>query len=99
MANIKSAAKRARQSDKRHTRNSTVLSSLKTHQRRLREALAGDDSAEVKTKFQELCAGLDKAVKRGIIHANAASRRKSRFNRLVAAQNAKPAKAESAAAS
>jgi small subunit ribosomal protein S20 len=79
MANTKSAAKRARQSSRRTLRNRSVLSRLRTMQRK---NSAKTDSAQVR----ELISAIDKAVKRGTIHRNAANRRKARLNRLLAAK-------------
>lgn len=39
-------------------------------------------------KIRALISALDKAAKRGIIHRNAANRRKARLNKLVAASRA-----------
>jgi small subunit ribosomal protein S20 len=77
MANTKSAAKRARQNTQRTLRNRRVLTQLRTFQKR---AGAGAD----KDKVRGLISALDKAAKRGIIHRNAANRRKARLNRALA---------------
>jgi small subunit ribosomal protein S20 len=77
MANTKSAAKRARQNTQRTLRNRRVLTQLRTFQKR---ASAGTD----KDKVRGLISALDKAAKRGIIHRNAANRRKARLNRALA---------------
>ena len=86
MANIKSVAKRARQSIKHHDRNATVVSALKTARKKVHQAIAGGDAANVQATFQNLISQLDKAAKRGIIHSNAANRGKSRFLKLVTAK-------------
>ena len=78
MANTKSAAKRARQTIKRTARNRTVLTALKGKAKAAKGA-AGDQKAE-----QTLISELDKAVKRGVIHKNAANRRKSRLAKKAA---------------
>jgi small subunit ribosomal protein S20 len=83
MANIKSVEKRARQSVKRHERNTQVLSALKTAKRRVRSAIAGGDSSVVKEQVSVLSAELDKAAKRGIIHRNVADRSKSRARKAL----------------
>lgn len=79
MANIKSVEKRARQSVKRHARNTAVLSSLKTVRKRAHQAIASGDSAAASSAISQLSSALDKAAKRGIIHPNAADRGKSRL--------------------
>ncbi len=74
-----SAVKRSRQGEIRHARNVSVLSRLKTDEKKLREALA-TSSDEVKGLFENFISGLDKAAKQGVIHKNAAARKKSRLN-------------------
>ena len=81
MANIKSAAKRARQDVARRARNSSVLSGLKSGQRKLRAAIAAGKLDVAKSEYVKVSSALDKAAKRGIIHKNSAARRKSAFNR------------------
>ena len=83
MANTKSAAKRARQTIKRTARNRTVLTTLKSKSKTVRSA-TGDGKAEATVFVSEL----DKAVKRGVIHKNAANRRKSRLAKKAAAAKA-----------
>jgi len=80
MANTKSAAKRARQKVKRTLRNRSVVTGLRTMQK-------GARSGQVPTPDQVrlLISAIDKAAKRGIIHKNAANRRKARLNRALAA--------------
>jgi len=97
MANIPSVAKRARQSVKRHTRNTAVLSSLKTAKRKVREAITAGNAEEAQAAYSKLNSVLDKAAKRGVIHANVAKRGKSRLKKaLTAASSSKaPAKAAS----
>jgi small subunit ribosomal protein S20 len=77
MANTKSAAKRTRQNIERTMRNRRVLTQLRTFQKR---ASAGAE----KENARALISALDKAAKRGIIHRNAANRRKARLNRALA---------------
>ncbi len=88
MANIKSAAKRARQSERLHTRNVSVISALKSGQKKLQAALAAGKLDEAKAEYQKVSSALDKAAKRGVIHKNSADRKKGVFNRAL-----KPAKA------
>ena len=78
MANTKSAAKRARQSAARALRNRSVRSQLRTLQRRARAA-----AQPAADEIHKLVSAIDKAAKRGIIHHNAANRRKARLNKLL----------------
>jgi len=79
MANTKSAAKRARQTLQRSLRNRSVVTRLRTMQRRSRSAEKPDAN-----QISALISAIDKAAKRGIIHRNAANRRKARLNRALA---------------
>jgi len=83
MANTKSAAKRARQSVRRASRNSSVLSGLKTEQKKFRKAIADGNLEVAKAEFGKLSSVLDKAAKRGAIHKNVANRRKSQIARAL----------------
>jgi small subunit ribosomal protein S20 len=83
MANIKSAAKRARQGAARRAHNTGVTSALKSGQKKLRAALAAGKLDEAKSEFAKVSAALDKAAKRKIIHKNSANRRKSALNRAL----------------
>ncbi len=84
MANTKSAAKSARQSIVRHNRNASVISAIKSRQKKLNSVVASGDAAGAKEQFEKFASALDKAAKRGIIHRNVASRRKSRLNKALA---------------
>lgn len=83
MANIKSAAKRARQSERLHLRNSSVISALKSGQKKVRASIAAGNLDEAKAESQKVSSALDKAAKRGMIHKNSANRRKSALNRAI----------------
>ena len=90
MANIKSQIKRNRQNEKRHDRNKAVRSELKTRVKRaVTTAEAGDEQATVAARLA--AKRLDKAAAKGIIHKNAAARRKSRLQkRLNAIASSEP---------
>jgi small subunit ribosomal protein S20 len=78
-----SELKRKRQTIKREARKTSVLSRLKTEEKKLRAALhAGVD--EVTALYQNFSSALDKAAKKGAIHKNVASRKKSRLNTRIA---------------
>lgn len=79
MANTKSAAKRARQSAARSLHNRSVRTRLRSLQKGARSA-AKPAAEEIHT----LISSIDKAAKRGIIHRNAANRRKAHLNKLLA---------------
>ena len=89
MANHFSALKRARQTETRTTRNRAARSRVRTALRRLRESLAGTDASAATTHFRAAVAELDKAVRKGVLHKNTASRYKSRLSVRVKAVAAK----------
>jgi len=84
MANIKSAAKRARQAKVRTTRNRSTLNALKTASKKTGAAIGAKDAKLAREAASRLSSELDRAVKRGTIHRNAAARRKSRLARALA---------------
>jgi small subunit ribosomal protein S20 len=88
MANIRSAAKRAKQTATRTTRNKSVLTGLKSQQKKLAAAVASGDKAKALVELTLLSSQLDKAAKRGIVHRNLANRRKSRGAKASAAVGA-----------
>ena len=78
MANIKSQIKRNRQNVKRAERNKAVRSELKTRTKNASAAIeAGDEGAAELTKAA--VKRIDSAASKGVIHKNAAARRKSRL--------------------
>ncbi|MGH9510846.1 MAG: 30S ribosomal protein S20 [Terriglobales bacterium] len=79
MANHFSALKRARQTEKRSLRNRSNSSRLRTTLRDLRESLAQGEKQSAEETFRATVSGLDKAVQKGVIHKNTASRYKSRL--------------------
>jgi small subunit ribosomal protein S20 len=79
MANTKSAAKRARQTLKRSLRNRSVVTRLRTMQKQARSS----ETAQA-DQIRAVISEIDKAAKRGIIHRNAAIRRKARLYQALA---------------
>ncbi len=78
MANTKSAQKAQRQAERRAARNQPVRSAIRTFVKKASAAIAvGEEQAA--TAVREAVSALDKAAKKGVIHRNAASRRKSRL--------------------
>ena len=80
MANHFSALKRARQTEKRTTRNRANTSTLGTALRDLRESLAKGDKAAAEQTYRQTVSSLDKAVQKGVLHGNTSSRYKSRLS-------------------
>jgi small subunit ribosomal protein S20 len=85
VANIKSNIKRIGTNEKARIRNVAVKSELKTHVRRVREAIAAGDKATAQSAFALASVKLDKAASKGVIHANQAANRKSALAKQVGA--------------
>ncbi len=83
MANIKSQIKRIKTNEKARLRNKAVKSELKTYVRRVREAVAGGDKDAAAAALVTASRKLDKAVSKGVIHANQAANRKSALAKAV----------------
>jgi small subunit ribosomal protein S20 len=85
VAHSLSARKRIRQNDKQRARNRARRSTLKTRMRAFGDTLAGGDVTLTEAKYREACRLLDREASRGLIHRNAAARRKSRLARRLKA--------------
>ena len=75
----KSTIKRARQALKRLQRNRTVLSAVKGVIRKVVGAVDAKDAQAAKASLREATSALSKAVTKGILKRNTASRRISRL--------------------
>ena len=84
MAKHKSAVKAHRQSIKKQTRNSEMRSRLRTGLKKIRTALDAGDTGAAKGALNEAFSLIDKMAGKGIIHANAAGRYKSRLVKRAA---------------
>ena len=80
MANIKSQKKRNLTNAKRAERNKAVRSELKTRTKRAEASIGSDDQAE---SVRLAVKRIDMAAAKGVIHPNAAARKKSRLMRKV----------------
>src|SRR5438309_2587085 len=81
---IKSAIKRAKQSQVRHSRNLVVKSAVKKDIKAVITSLTDKDAKAVNAAWREAVYEIDRAVKKGTLHKNTAARRKARLNKLVA---------------
>jgi small subunit ribosomal protein S20 len=85
MANHFSALKRARQTEKRTARNRANTSRLRSALRSLRESLEKGDKTAATQVYRETVSMLDKAIQKGTLHENTASRYKSRLSARLSA--------------
>ncbi|MEX0866554.1 MAG: 30S ribosomal protein S20 [Pirellulales bacterium] len=85
MPNTASAKKRLRQGVKRHQRNRSEKRTLSTFLKRVTDALASGDQAKAQEDYRVASKKLDQASAKGVIHANAAARLKSRYSKRLKA--------------
>ena len=87
VANIKSQIKRNRTNEKARLRNKAVRAELKTRVKTALNAAAAGDEGAVDAERQAM-KKIDKAAAKGVIHKNAAARRKSRLAKRLARASA-----------
>ena len=83
MANIKSAAKRARQSERRRQHNMTLRSRMRTAIKKVKNATAAGDAEKAASLYKEAVPEIDTMVSKGIIHKNTGARTKSRLSKGI----------------
>jgi small subunit ribosomal protein S20 len=83
MANIKSQIKRITTNEKARQRNQAIRSSVKTAIRKVREAAEAGDKAKAVELQRDAAQKLDKAVSKGVLHANQAANKKSAIAKRV----------------
>lgn len=87
MANIKSQIKRNRQNQKRRLRNRRVRSEIGTRTKAAVTA-ADENAADAGEQLTAAIRRIDKAAQKGVLHKNAAARKKSRLIKRARAANA-----------
>ncbi|MBX3248703.1 MAG: 30S ribosomal protein S20 [Myxococcales bacterium] len=85
MANHESSKKRIRQTLKRTARNRHVRSTVRTHVKKVREAIATGDRTAAQTALASAVRRIDMAVSKGVYHRKTGSRYISRLSQQVAA--------------
>ncbi|MBD2844479.1 30S ribosomal protein S20 [Paenibacillus sp. IB182496] len=83
MPNIKSAIKRVKTGEKRRALNASQKSALRTAVKAADQATAGTDVEAAKAAYAVASKKLDKAVTKGLLHKNAAARKKSRLAKKI----------------
>lgn len=84
MANIQSQIKRNKQNEKRRIKNRNVRGASRTAVIQARASLE-KNTPETKEAVLKAISALDKAAEKGVIHKNAAARRKGRLMKKLAA--------------
>ena len=83
MANHASSEKRNRQRIKRSLRNRAVKSSVRTHVKHVRDAIAAKDAKAAKAALLKATVELDRAESKGVLPKRTASRTVSRLAAAV----------------
>ena len=78
-----STLKRARQAEKQNIRNKAVRSSIKTIVKKVESAIASGNKEDAGKSLIDAIKTITKAVSKGVIHKNTASRKISRLTRKV----------------
>ena len=89
MANTRSAIKRVRSNQRKRVNNKIARTSVRTHLRAAREAIASSDATAARQAAMQAVSTLDKAANKGVIHKRNAARRKSRLMKKLAAASKK----------
>jgi small subunit ribosomal protein S20 len=77
-----STKKRLRESRKRQARNKANKTRLKSQLKKFRSAVESSEPDDIKKLLPETYSVIDRAVRKGVLHKNAAARHKSRLTKL-----------------
>lgn len=88
MPNIKSAKKRVKVIAKKTLINQMHKTAMKTAVKKFEAAIEANDKENINPLFNEAVKKLDQGVNQGIIHKNAAARKKSQLALKLAKVNA-----------
>lgn len=83
MPNIKSAIKRVKVSEKKNLQNRIVKTKVKTAIKKF-DAEVAANAANAGAQYSVTTSAIDKAVTKGVLHKNAANRKKARLAKLMA---------------
>ena len=83
MPNIKSAKKRVKVIETKTLQNKMFRTQLKTDIKKYEAAVAAGDVELAQATYKAATKKIDKAAVRGIIHKNAAARKKSQFTKKL----------------
>ena len=83
MPNIKSAKKRVLVTQTKTLQNKMFKTQLKTDIKKYQAAIAAGDMALAQETYKIAVKKIDQAAARGIIHKNAAARKKSQFTKAL----------------
>lgn len=78
-----SEEKRHKQNLKRHARNQTVRSRIKTLMKKAMSAASSGAAAAAETELRAAASAIQKAGRKRVLHPNTAARRVARLSRVV----------------
>ena len=85
MAHHKSAKKRIRRNDRRSVINRNRVSRIRTHIRKVEQAIEGGKKAEAEAAMKAAQPEIQRGVTKGVMHRNTASRKISRLSARIKA--------------
>lgn len=88
MPNSASAKKRLRQNEARRLKNRGLRTEVRSQVKKVRVAIGAGDVEKSETEFRLAAKKLDRAAAKGLLHANAAARTKSRLSKAIKAVKA-----------
>ncbi len=83
MPNIKSSERSVKTDAERRANNFAVRSTIKTVTRKVAEAVTAGNADDAKALLTKASKTIDKAAAKGVLHKNAAARKKSRMARKL----------------
>lgn len=83
MANIKSAAKRARQAEVRRQHNIALKTRMRTAIKKVIKAIEAGNADDAAELYKRAVPEIDQIAGKGLIQANKAARHKSRLNKAI----------------
>ena len=88
MANIKSAKKRIKVIDRQTLENKSLKTMIATYVKKYKVAVDNGEKEVAAETYKATVKKLDKAVAQGLLHKNAAARKKSQYTRKLNSLNA-----------
>src|SRR5699024_5457201 len=83
MANIKNANIRIKSNEKKRASNQTFKSEMRTKIKHVEKLIEENDVENAKASLQKTFKKIDKAIHKGVVHANIGNRQKARLTEKV----------------
>jgi len=85
MANLKTAKQRIKTNERSRQRNIAVKSRIKSYTKAAEAAIESGDAAASAPAVKSAISEIDRAISKGVIHANTGARKKSALERQISA--------------